>query len=340
MVMQTASQCGIDILLLSEPNRKEETVEWYQDNTGRAAIVINNPEIKVSKYASTNQGYVWVEIGQQRIYSCYFSPNDTLGKFTEELNTLEDSISTQVDVLITGDFNGKSPAWGETRLDRRGILINEMIARKDLIVINTGNKPTFNRGEAKSVLDITIGNQTIANHIVEWEVLDEETLSDHNYITFKMVQDKKTCEKHINKKKKGWNARKLNRDKFKRSLEEARLTQELVGETGPTSLEIVAKKARELIEHACNISMPKKSNKERREPKYWWTEEIAELRKKCVQARRQWTRSRGNYLLQMEYKGKRKELNRKIRKGKRKRWKTLIQAVQDDPWGQPLKKTL
>ena len=48
--------------------------------------------------------------------------------------------------LIVSDFISKSPEWGEARLDRRGILVGEMVARNDLIVSNQGRDFTFRRG--------------------------------------------------------------------------------------------------------------------------------------------------------------------------------------------------
>ena len=48
--------------------------------------------------------------------------------------------------LIGGDFNSKSPEWGGARLDRRGILVGEMVARNNLIVLNQGKEFTFRRG--------------------------------------------------------------------------------------------------------------------------------------------------------------------------------------------------
>ena len=42
-----------------------------------------------------------------------------------------------------GDFDSKSQEWGQARLDERGILVGEMIARNDLIVLNWGRDFTF-----------------------------------------------------------------------------------------------------------------------------------------------------------------------------------------------------
>ena len=65
-----------------------------------------------------------------RMYSCYFSPNDPFELFKTQILLLEESLSkARGRTLIVVDFNSKSPEWGEARLDRRGILIGEMVAR-------------------------------------------------------------------------------------------------------------------------------------------------------------------------------------------------------------------
>ena len=62
-----------------------------------------------------------------RVYSCYFSPGDPFEVFETQILLLEESLREAVGrPLIGGDFNSKSPEWGEARLDRRGILVGEM----------------------------------------------------------------------------------------------------------------------------------------------------------------------------------------------------------------------
>ena len=81
-----------------------------------------------------------------RVYSCYFSSGDPFEVFETQILLLEEILSEAVGrSLIGGDFNSKSPKWGETRLNRRGILVGEMVARNDLIVLNQ-NKETRSGG--------------------------------------------------------------------------------------------------------------------------------------------------------------------------------------------------
>ena len=72
-----------------------------------------------------------------RVYSCYFSPSDPFDVFETQILLLEESLREAIGrSLIRGDLNSKSPKWGEARLDRRGILVEEMVAENNLIVLN------------------------------------------------------------------------------------------------------------------------------------------------------------------------------------------------------------
>ena len=78
------------------------------------------------------------------MYSCYFSPNDPFEIFENQILLLEESLSEASGrSLIAGDFNSKSPEWGEARPSRRGISVGEMAARNDLIVLNQLKNLTF-----------------------------------------------------------------------------------------------------------------------------------------------------------------------------------------------------
>ena len=81
------------------------------------------------------------------VYSCYISPGDPFDVFETQILLLEESLREVIGrSLIGGDFNSKSPEWGEARLDRRGILVGEMVARNELIVLNQGGEFRFRRG--------------------------------------------------------------------------------------------------------------------------------------------------------------------------------------------------
>ena len=104
-----------------------------------------------------------------RVYSCYLSPNDPFEVFETQILLIEDSLGkARGRTLIVVDFNSKSPEWGEARLDRRGILIGEMVARNDRTVLNTGREMTFRRGARGSIIELTIATPRLASRIGNW----------------------------------------------------------------------------------------------------------------------------------------------------------------------------
>ena len=95
----------------------------------------------------SDAGFFRVEMASVHVYSCYFSPSDPFDVFETQILLLEESRHEAIELSRIGsDFNCKSPEWVEAGIDRRGILIGEMVARNDLIVLNQGKEFTFRRG--------------------------------------------------------------------------------------------------------------------------------------------------------------------------------------------------
>ena len=343
LLLQVAMERKIDMLIVSEQHNKSDQSTWYQDSSRRAGIIIINKKLVVSDFKNTKFGFSWVEVDGIRIYSCYFPPNDQndkFEKFKKDIDELEASLKTSKgDVLIAGDFNSKSPEWGETRSDRRGKTVCEFVARNDLVIINKGDKCTFQRGEASSIIDLTIGSTRLARRIKDWEVLDDESLSDHRYIVFSVAAYAR-CHNDKAQFCRGrptWNARKLNPDKARESLEDSRLIRSIGWIKRVESLESIVKDTKEIVMTACNASMPKRRGPMAKTQVYWWTPEIAELRKKCIRARRLATRARNNMELKEQYKISLKLFKREIKRSKARCWKELLNEVENDPWGMAYK---
>ena len=86
--------------------------------------------------------------------------------------------------------------------------------------------------------------------------------------------------------------------------------------------------------------------KSKRTMPFWWSAEIAEQRKICVQKRRKITRLNRNTAnfneavrqqMQNEYKRACQDLKRLISKSKRECWKALIKDLETDIWGEGFK---
>ncbi|KAJ8936103.1 hypothetical protein NQ314_012486 [Rhamnusium bicolor] len=129
------------------------------------------------------------------------SPNISLDQFKRDVDVvMNDSRGRPGESIILGDLNVKSPQWGSAVTDARGGYIIEWMATLDMTVKNTGITPTFSRGNCESFIDVTFSTQRIAAKIVRWEVLEEESLSDHRFIYFEVEGTTRNRGENRNKK--------------------------------------------------------------------------------------------------------------------------------------------
>lgn len=180
----------------------------------------------------------------------------------------------------------------------------------NLNVCNIRNPPTFERWLSHSILDITFASPLTALKIVEWSVLDEETRSDHKYISYRIgiyAERRGNCPT-------GWSRRKLDPQKLKQFLDGNDVTNN----------------AHQLMEYftgGCDAAMPRmKQARSYDKPQYWWTDEIAEIRRASLKARRQYQKAekRGPAKEQKQMcKKDRKSLRLSLRKSQDNCWKNL-----------------
>lgn len=328
----TAKTYKADILLITEPNLIQiKKVTEYTDLELNTAIILINKDNKVGAYGKGN-GFCWLELEHQVVYSCYASPNIAMENFEEIINDLGNSIKRQVKpVIVTGDFNAKAPEWGHNMADKRGELVNEWTEELNLNVINDGLHPTFVRGESQSFIDLTLVNTHIVKNISNWQVLDhEESLSDHNFIYFKVENNNNKNKKNTCMiKTQRWNINKMNRETLIKKLKE-----ETQGKNGYNEQELT-----EIITRSCNEVIPKQTASNRKGV-YWWNDDIKEARQAAIRARRVITRFRkkGGSIEEREikeesYRIAKKNLKDKILKSKKENWKKICEEVERDPWG-------
>ena len=118
-----------------EQHKWSENSAWYQNASRRAGILVCSPDLRVEDFLETYAGFVWVEVAGVRVYSCYFSPNDPFKIFETQILLLKESLrEASGRSHVSGDFNSKSPECGKALIDRRGILVGEMVARNDQIL--------------------------------------------------------------------------------------------------------------------------------------------------------------------------------------------------------------
>ncbi|CAB0043167.1 unnamed protein product [Trichogramma brassicae] len=92
------------------------------------------------------------------------------------------------------------------------------------------------------------------------------------------------------------------------------------------------------VTDACDASMTGAVGGRRRDPVYWWTAEIAGLRRTCLRARRLAQRAIGRPnegACRLSYTTARHLLRAAIRTSKRRCWSRLCEEVDADVWGRP-----
>jgi len=233
-------------------------------------------------------------------------------------------------VIVAGDFNAKSPAWGDHREDQKGKTLLDMTASLGMAVCNSGDKPTFTRvyegGISRSHIDITFVSEMESQVVKDWKVSDEYTGSLHSYIYFNISRTLHTDRVQVEER---WSWRKLDKSKLLSFIERTHF------EPGTEALSTTESLNR-YLKDACDSCMPKGNYRGGKKPAYWWTQEISDLRDKCKRARRKYKRGRHRPTGLQEqardnFKKTKKDLKRAIKRSKEKCWRDLCDQVETDP---------
>lgn len=200
-------------------------------------------------------------------------------------------------------------------------------------VANEGVEPTFKRGTQKSCIDVTINSLNVI--VSNWRTLTEENLSDHRTITYDLKLERPI--EVARQSEQGWSVKGLNKGTLVESLKMT-IANNKQGET--------VAELQENLKLASNKALPRKKNyNNNRKPAYWWTEDIAQTRVQCIQARRRYTRAnRSTNILEEEkerihneYKTKKDILTKRIESAKKMSWSMLVEELKQDIWGQAYK---
>ena len=91
-------------------------------------------------------------------------------------------------VAIAGDFNAWAVEWGSKDTKKRGQTLLEGFSVLGLTLLNDGEKPTFVRGEAISMIDLTFVSSGLLKGNICWRVSDAWTLSDQCAIDWRVAK--------------------------------------------------------------------------------------------------------------------------------------------------------
>lgn len=178
--------CGLGIL--SEPYSVREGPKCAGSIDGTVAIIWRDaagspPLQKLRK----GKNYVAVTWGPIVVIGVYLPPSLQQRAFNARLRTVGRIVRglPPGPVIIAGDFNAKSGAWGSPRTDRRGDQVLDWAAEHGLHILNTGAQNICVRMRGGSIVDLSWANPSAERIIRGWKVATEKkTMSDHLYVEF------------------------------------------------------------------------------------------------------------------------------------------------------------
>lgn len=353
LLTQSMAQWSINVAMVSEPYISElrTASNWIVDTEGLAAVILDGDQMALAGPHLKGRGCVAVRVSENLVViSAYFSPNKTLAEFERflvEIGSLVDWARPH-EVIVAGDFNAKSTAWGTLDDRGRGQALLRWAAMYNLTVLNKGSEHTCVRRAGGSIVDVTFASSCLARRVEDWEVMTKvETLSDHRYIQFRIppLSSARSAEQSLIPSEIGpkWSLRSLDRVVF----EEATIVKSWCSSRTNADIESEVRWHAKALADLSEASMRRVRILRPRDKVYWWSDELAGLRSICVRSRRMFTRYRRRPLarrsqdeeerLYVDYQAAKKDLRVAIARSKENAWNEFLNTLQQDPWGRPFR---
>ncbi|XP_063838173.1 uncharacterized protein LOC135087304 [Ostrinia nubilalis] len=342
---QSLASWNIDVAVAAEPYWVSPQAHWAGDAVGDVAIVCRTgPTAKPLLPRERGPGFVSA-VWEYGIVGVYISPNRPLSDFEAYLRVLGPVIQrlAPLQVILMGDLNAKSRSWGGNATDVRGRALEDWAAEVGLSVLNTGTDYTCVRPQGNSRVDVSFATPVVARRVVNWRVMEEETLSDHLYIRFEISPSLSPNAPRQSGRSAfpRWAITKLDREK----AEEAAIVQAWCskGRTPPPDADTGATRLRAALTVTCDSAMPRACCAPNRRQVYWWSQEIADLWATSNAERRAYTRHRRRASrdpaeearLYEVFKEGKQILNVAILEAKAEAHNSMLEELDADPWGRP-----
>lgn len=345
----------IDIVLVQEPyvirgkvcgfSLKYKTIYDDTCDQPKTAIIITNKllqAIELKTFATSYSTFAKIQFCAKTFIfiSAYCSPTSDLSNQLAHMQDFFIKVKPQ-NCIIGMDSNAKSKIWFSDCEDNRGELIEDFISQNDLLVLNNNeNMPTFHtiRGDviAESFIDITIANVNSSALITHWQVLTEDSLSDHRYIYFTIndtiprIEHRSTVK--FNTKSANWETfANLWRPHVQHHI---KLIENIAN---ASQLNAYVNTFDLLLTQICFKSMSKVSqNNKHSNSNNRWTQELSECRLKVNNARRRYQRcqTENRRELKLAYLSLKNIYIKLIDKQKINSWNNFIEeSTRDNAWG-------
>ncbi|XP_045772159.1 uncharacterized protein LOC123872072 [Maniola jurtina] len=187
LLLQSIAEWQIDVAVACEPYYVPNQSHWVGDLDGSVVVVTGNNTSTPLSAIESGPGYAVAKWGEFVIIGTYFSPNRSLAEFEAYLDSVRAAVLRQTGgrVIVLGDLNAKSRAWGSPSTDERGRAVQVWALLSGLSLLNRGAVNTCVRQQGGSIVDLSFAIPAVAGRVTDWKVEENvETLSDHRYIRF------------------------------------------------------------------------------------------------------------------------------------------------------------
>ncbi|CAB0041846.1 unnamed protein product [Trichogramma brassicae] len=328
LLSQTILEQNINVAVLCDQYMNLDPPYWLADANNQAAIWVHGGCLLQERPARARPFFTWARINGIYFFSVYAPPRLADAEFSAFLANIIEEARDKRPLIVAGDFNAWSTEWGCRVTRRRATALLDAFAALEAVLLNTGDMPTFTGPLGYSVINLTFASETLAPQITSWAVSELYTHSDHQAIVFKIKtarpprpSTRQSCK---------WNAR---------TLDTECLSVMMAGTVVPPGpAEEMATSLMAAITSACDASMTRSGGRRHRGAVYWWTSEIADLRRACLRARRIAQRAHGRpneEACRASYAFARRLLRAAIKTSKRLCWNKLCDEVNEDVWGKP-----
>lgn len=204
-------------------------------------------------------------------------------------------------------------------------------AAYDLCLLNIGMEPTCVRPQGQSTIDLTWASPAIFPYVEFWRVLNEVSLSDHKYICIQLRHGPLIQSGLPAPLFKQWSIHSLDKDLLRALI----IFRQWTVPWKSMSPESMAQFIQATFIGASNLAMSIRTTRKRRNM-YWWSTEIAQLRRAYNVARRKVTRARKRqypdlFEINQTFVATRRQLRRAMKGAKDASWRELISSIDGDP---------
>lgn len=329
-MFKTAELVHANVICVQEPYILDGRIPlsgvrgWVQVVSGRAAVLVDIQIGFEQRFA--NNDVICLDISGIALINVYIAPPTDFDfmPYIAVLNTLCNKFNK---VILVGDFNSriisKYPA------DERTTELDAMFSANKLIILNDGS-PTFSRVRMvdggvtvqESSPDLSLVSPTLLQCVGSWEVLEQESASDHLNIFF-------TVSWKINSSAASRNFRKINYEKLDQAIGDENFP---LLETTCSDNEIdlyVDQLTTRLIQlqEACSTQRPKPSHP-------WWNDKLEKMRTALGNLRSILRRKRNRaykLVILVLYKCLNKHYRYTLDKTRENSWRIFCSPTR--PWG-------